>query len=184
MTNINIPNRQHGGINVGVDDTSNYLICMSEIHALIHNGIFYTVSWVDISVNNNSTLGMYINPNGQSIHLRAEAQTGGDARFRIFEGTTFTNVGTTVVPVNRNRYSSNIATSEYRYNPTVDDVGTILYDKFGPGGIGRSQSVGHSSGMFEEFIFKNDTLYYIEITNIAGSSQPVSLVLDFYEPDD
>ena len=170
----------HGGAVANVDERSGYLITISEIHALIHDGKFFSASYVDETVSNNASLNILIDCNGASPHTRIMCQVGGDCHFRLFENPTVSANGTEITPVNRNRYSPNTATTDLYKDPTVTGDGTLISELISPGGT-ILVSTGGDSSMFEEFILHKDRTYLARITNISGISQPISMELEFYE---
>lgn len=166
-----------------VDTNSGHLIAMSEIHARIHEGTMFSVDQVDTALADTASLTYLISTSAsQSAHLRVLAALGGDARLQFFENPTVTMAGSAVTPINRNRFSSNVAASTVTTGPTVSSDGTELLDIILPGGSGFFLSPGSSGNAFEEYILKLDEDYLARVTNISGSAQPASLQLDFYEP--
>lgn len=159
---------------------SGYLVSISEIHSLIHQGKFFSSHAVDTSLEDNTSIKLLIDPNGGIPHLRVTTATGGDSRIEIFEGPTVSNNGTEIDRHNRNRLSSNTSTTVIYSGPTVSDDGTKIFDTIVPGGIGRNSS-GGDGGIFEEFIFKPDTTYLVQATNLSGQTKAASVAVDFYE---
>jgi signal peptidase I len=70
-------------------------------------------------------------------------------------------------------------------DPTVNAAGTLLLDSFLPGGTG-----GNAGGGFlglranSEFILDPDKTYMVRLTNRAGTAQPASLLIQWYEESD
>ena len=172
--------KDHDGTVAGVDDISGYLVQISEIHAQIHEGQFFTSTVVDTSVADSGTLEILMLTNGSVPHARFTAQSGGNSRLEIFEDTTVSANGSALVAQNRNRLSANTATALVYSGPTVTGDGTKIFDMICAGGTGGN-SAGGSGGMYEELILKASTLYLVRLTNLGGNSQPCGLIADWYE---
>ena len=121
--------KDHDGTVAGVDDISGYLVQISEIHAQIHEGQFFTSTVVDTSVADSGTLEILMLTNGSVPHARFTAQSGGNSRLEIFEDTTVSANGSALVAQNRNRLSANTATALVYSGPTVTGDGTKIFDK-------------------------------------------------------
>ena len=165
----------------GIEHFSQHLIMKGDIHALIHEGRFFSVGVAVESAINNQNVDLLIQtPVGAPLHVRFTGFTGGNATNAFYEGTTFSAAGTAVTPVNRNRRSPSVARGTFTSGPTITDVGTPIFLGFTGGGAGGS-SAGGSSSSFEEYILAASTTYLARITNTAGNNQPVTLTMDFYD---
>ena len=165
----------------GIEKFSQHLIMKGDIHALIHEGRFFSTGVAIESAANNVSAELLIQtPAGAPLHARFSGFTGGNATNALYEGTTFSVAGAAVTPVNRNRRSTNVARGTFTSGPTITDDGTPIFLGYTGGGAGGS-AAGGSSASFEEYILAASTTYLARITNTAGNNQPVTLSMDFYD---
>lgn len=170
-----------GEVSARVDPTSRHLVQMNEVHARIHEGSFFSTGLGDAALANAGTLEILIQtPATGTIHARFGGSVGGDIRMGLFEGTTFSAAGTTLVPSNRNRMSANVTTVTLSHTPTITLDGTVLFDGYVGGGSGGN-AIGGQIASFEEFILDQSTSYLARVTNVSGQAQVSSLTVNFYD---
>lgn len=150
------------------------------VHERIHRGQLFVVQLVDEALANNGNLDILVRPNGRSLHARGSAQSGGDARIRIYENTTFSAAGSIVTPIDRNRVTKNAVTGLFTSAPTITDVGDQLAEQLVPGGSGFF-TTGGSAQTWNEWVLDKDGTYLVRLTNVSGSVQIAHLEIDFYE---
>lgn len=97
-----------------------------------------------------------------------------------FEAPTITATGTAIASYNKNRNYADNPTMDVYEDPTVTADGTQLAEIFVPGGTGAN-SVGGSANLSGEVILEASTDYLIRVTNIAASSQDISITTLWYE---
>lgn len=162
---------------------TNSLIVMDSVHYEIHEGDYYSVVYKspDASpIADNGVITLAIRTAGNLLHMVATASFGGDAEIELLEESTLAG-GVAQKINNHNRYSSNVSSvSSVLLNPTVTG-GTLLSNIFLPGGSSGNASVGIMGGFREEWILKTNTIYVVRATNRAGSAQPGSLDVAWYE---
>jgi len=164
-----------------VDSLTGFLIGMSEVHEHIHKGRFYTVDLIDEALANDASLELLVAPvTGTPPHMRATGDVGGDFKLEVFENTTVSAAGAADTPVNRNRMSSNTASTVITSGPTITDDGTLILEHLIPGGSGGN-SQGGGASLFEEMILNHTRVYLIRLTNLAGQAKVAHLQLNFYE---
>lgn len=173
---VNLTGRQQ-------DHLTNHPIAMSEVHARIHQGVFFGAQYSAASVADGSSINVLITTtaNGGAVHMRVSSAAGGNATLYVFEDPTVSVAGTAVSAYNRNRTSALTPTTVITHTPTNTPDGTQIAGGFLPGGRGGN-AAGNISSMFEEIIMKANEQYLIRLTNNAGTAQPLSVVLDWYEP--
>jgi hypothetical protein len=168
-----------GGI---LDQTNGAIIVQDEVHTSVHKGILFHAGRFVVALAADATIVLLIQvAAGQSAHMRFGLAAGGDTEVELFEGPTFSAAGTTITPLNRNRFSSNTAQTTITHTPTTSADGTELAHTMMPGGTGPAQSPGDTGGSFSEWILKTGEDYLFRVTNRSGAAQPTSLSLDFYE---
>lgn len=170
-----------------VDGAASALVTQGMIHKMVHLGLFYEANYFAEGIADDGTLEiMAQTAAAQSTHLRFIVSAGGDAKFQVFEGTSVSGNGTPITPINRNRISSNIAVTSFHRSPTINSAGdgTDLTNGgyFIPGGSGFFATGGGSASSFQEFILKPSETYLFRLTNIAGTAQPLGMIMEFYEP--
>lgn len=171
------------GNTFAIDETGGLVATLSEHHA-IHEGITYHYSYKSpdaspIADNGTIILGLYVG--AKTAHLEFDASGGGDFEGDFYEGATLTG-GTNVTPQNKNRNRSNENTLSIKLNPTVSAAGTFLEAGFIPGGTGPQAAGGVGTGR-TEWELKPSTVYFVRITNRAGTAQPMGIRVEWYEED-
>ena len=172
-----------GGTRAGVDDIVHSLQVISVLHHEIHEGntFFASFKTVDATpIADDAALIFAITTGTKTLHFVSNGASGGDAEKEILEGATITG-GTATTVFNRDRTSTAVTNvAAVVLNPTVNTDGTRIDHQFIPGGTG-GQTVGGSSGPRHEWIFKPSTIYVVRLTNRAGTAQPASLAVEWYE---
>jgi hypothetical protein len=109
---------------------------------------------------------------------------GGDAEFRLYEGTTVSANGTAAQPFNALRSSANTTESNHYHTPTVTGVGTqLLPTHFIPGGgvFGAGGAAGGPVRAGTEIDLKTSTNYLLRVTNITVAAQEIGIEYGYYE---
>lgn len=141
------------------------------VQFLYYGTLFSSVSEATITASGTLYMQGKTSSN-RTIHFlnTSFAHNGTDITFSIFEGSTFTANGTTVIPsINQNRLSaktSEFVTYSDPPNPTVE--GTLLTKDriFGSsGGVGQSVSAAALNIPNIEIIFKKNTDYALKVVN-------------------
>jgi hypothetical protein len=155
---------------------------MGDIHARIHEGIFYTTSKLFLAVSSLGYRDMRIVVAADSeCHLRPFMAGGGEAHYFLYENTTFTVAGTALLAVNRNRESANVADTLFFHTPTIDAAGDLIEEGMQPGGSGGNAQGSEGAAGFEEWILTPGE-YVFRVQNNGGAAKALSMQLDFYEP--
>lgn len=171
-----------GGESASLDQVVNAQVTVDMLHHQIHLGHLYEASALDTNVADAGTFEVLVQTGLASPHLRGQFAAAGSARIQIYEGSAFSDAGTPVAAVNRNRNSANTAEATVTHTPTISDDGDLLLDDLLPGGLGvLGRSIGSSLSTFEEFVLKPSENYLLRLTNISGTASPVSISLAFYE---
>jgi len=79
-----------------------------------------------------------------------------------------------------NRNSFNGPTTATYHTPVIAAVGNQLRNTFLPGGT-KNQATGGTTRTGTEWILRTNTTYLLRLTNRAGSAQPASLAVQWYE---
>jgi hypothetical protein len=153
------------------------------VHHRIQQGTFFTVSVGNLALANDVSLDCLVltPPDPPEIHFRPLVKTGGDSEMNLFEDTIVSDNGIPTLGVNQNRKSSLVTSVAIFSGPTITDDGELLTQEFIPGGTGGGTSQGGEGGFYVEFILKPSSLYLMRLTNRAGTTQPVSMILQYYE---
>ena len=165
----------------GIEKFSQHLIMKGDIHALIHEGRFFSTGLSDVALSGGASLEILIQaPIGAPLHVRFQGSMGADASTSFFEGTTFSAAGAAITPVNRNRRSTNAAGGTWTSGPTITADGTELFSGVIPGGSGGNAPGAQAAG-FQEWILGSGVNYLARITNLTGQAQVANLEIDFYD---
>lgn len=97
----------------------------------------------------------------------------------MYEGTTVSANGTTVIPLNMNRTSLAKAVAVLTHAPTVTAVGTeidyqLVTGNRTVGGVGESGRV--------EFLLAPDTNYLFRLINSSGVANTLGYTMEWNEP--
>lgn len=166
------------------DHINEAAVIQDTVHTNIHRGIMFSVGHSAEGVADDGTVELLLQVgSNRSCHARFAVAAGGDFRVQLFEATTFSAAGTPVTPQNRNRFSPTTAETTVTHSPTVEADGTTLVNGIRPGGSGFIFTPGDTAVGFNEWVLKTDTVYLARVQNLAGTAQPLSIQIDFYEPD-
>lgn len=163
-------------------DASNELIIISHEHSKVHEGRLFGVGYYNAALANNANLDVRIvTPATHTAHVYIRTAGGGDHSFRAYEGTTYTAAGTALTPVNHNRTSSNTANASTYHTPTVDALGTLLWEEYVPGGTGGASPGAVGQPTAEQVVLAANTDYLFRLTNLSGVTDDFNLIFSFYE---
>jgi hypothetical protein len=152
-------------------------------HHEIHCGDSYELTYVN-DMPNGGTTGILITvPNeagsGQTqklYHLKGTVETEAECTIEFFETPTITSNGTAITVFNRNRNSSLVDFLSIFHTPTISVNGTRIFWKK----LGSGIKVGGMSERADEFILKNNTSYYLKITNNVSTDNYCNVELNYY----
>ena len=167
------------------DEIAGALNVIDIVHHEIHEGEFFSVSYKapDASpIADNATIAFALTAATKYIHLEAVAAMGGDAEVEFYEASTVTG-GTATTPRNHKRTASDNSDVTVVRDPTVNVAGTLLENAFMPGGTGGN-AIGIVGNQRQEWILRPAITYVVRLTNRAGTAQPGSLAVTWYEEGD
>lgn len=168
------------------DDVVGALITVDSEHHEIHEGEVAIVSYKSpdaTPIADNGTISFLLQTQAKAAHIVIRGSFGGDWEIEIYEGTTFTGgTGTAMTVFGKNRYKALPAGySTVRRDVTIVNPGTAMpFNFFFPGGTGGN-TTGADANTRDEWPFAPNTNYLIRITNRAGTPQPGSLAIEWYE---
>lgn len=166
-------------ISIAVDEDSNSLVTISEPHAHIHHGHFFTLHYYNESVADDDNLDIILKTGALEVHAGGVVNSGGDAIVSIQEGVSYTG-GTPLVIFNKNRNSTNTPVTTAFHTPTVTASGVTIFEEYTIGGT-YNQSTGANTRNNSEWELKPNTNYLFRTTNKAGLAKIISTNLEFYE---
>jgi len=152
-------------------------------HHEIHSGSSFVAHHIQ-EVANAGTINVTIKtPNTTKwAHMLWIIGTELESELRFYEGSTITGGGT-ITPKNRNRNSSAVSTCVVMGTPTVGTVGSLLFaDHLGGGSA--SARFGGENRADNEWVLKQNTTYTVQLVNMTGSNNQMSVALDWYEHTD
>lgn len=149
-----------------IDTQTNSLIVTTNEHHHIHEG--YAWSITDTATLNAAGVYRYLFVTANSdwlVHFRHTVYGEGEGTFEIYEAPTYSNAGTGVTPVDRNRDNLHNPVTTVTHTPTTSALGTRLY--YAAFGSGKGEGTNSAS---EEWVFKRGTAYLIIFTSdVAGN---------------
>lgn len=116
----------------------------------------------------------------KELHATLSVSAQGMGKFRIAEGTTYSNNGTAVTIYDKNRTTANTSDALCYHTPTVDAAAPKIYDCFVPGGS-KQRAIGSVRTNGEEWILKKSTDYLFLFVNYGGANMDASMEIEFYE---
>lgn len=177
------------------DPHAHALTTISEMHRLIHDGMFYDVSGIVASLASGASLDICMRFDAGVVgHMTQMEYSVEDAPCDIFfyEDCVYTPAtGTPVNMRNHNRVAGtgtpgdNPSGMEMVESPTVTDVGTLIHSRYVPsaGGVGGLASGSMVAGENAEWIVGNPTQathYLWRVTNNSGVAIKLSYHFNGY----
>ncbi len=160
----------------------NILVTMAEAQAQLESGKSYEAHINSPTLGDNATCEMYVKAPDSSVRVHLiiafSSELGGIGELR--EGPTITASGTVVTAFNKDRNSSNTATTIIRSSPTVTASGTQI-SHFHVGGGFQGRDPGEA-GAEQGWILEQGTIYILRYTSIAGSNE-AELEVNFHEKE-
>jgi hypothetical protein len=162
------------------DEITGAAVTIPVVHHEVHEGETFSVSFFSLVVANGDDITILLRTgNTRYGHLTFSASAGGDAQVRLLENPTVTNVGNALAERNMKRYATEVPEIAAYGNPTYIEQ-AVLTNFLVPGGSGGNAR-GGVVRQDTEWILSLNTDYIIELTNVAGNNQPLSLVAQWYE---
>lgn len=165
------------------DDISGGVIVVDFAHHEVHEGHMYQSSFKSAEgadIADNGTIRVVLTTGTRYNHTTFIITGGGDTEIGFYEGTVFTG-GTPLSANSMNRNGTMTPVTAVKHTPTVSNVGTRIHNSLEPGGTGGAFTPGGSARADTEWILKRSTNYMVEGINRAGSSQPMSIIVQWYE---
>lgn len=162
------------------DEITGAAVTIPVVHHEVHEGEMFSVSVFSLVNANGDDISILLRT-GNTLygHLTFTATGGGDAQVRLLEAPTVSAVGNALTEYNMKRYSTDVPEIATFGNPTYIEQ-AVLTSFLVPGGSGGNAQ-GGVVRQDTEWILRLNTDYVIELTNIAGNNQPLSLVAQWYE---
>lgn len=159
-----------------IDHITGAMKTVTTDHAYIHQGIFFESSLTATLTAGGSINFVIKTPSDVFIHWRpALVSCSGDKlTISLYEGCT-TGAGTLISSYNHNRIKTAIASLTITRTATVTSDGTLISRNYigGGTGVGGNRS-GGTTGIENEWIFKQSTNYCLRFTN--GSSADNAII--------
>lgn len=172
------------GIKKALIDPLGGMIVIDRNHHEVHEGEFFEFGQTFLLVADDGFAYLRFKTSAaKTLHFGSSITAEGKALVKIYEGTTYTDDGTVITPINNNRCSSDAAETSVWHTPTVDVLGSELTPENGVlliGGLGP-QSVGGSVKGDEEIIAADGTDYLIAVQNVSGQVKDITIQVGGYE---
>lgn len=145
----------------------------NEENEMLHSGLRYNTSAIDMAVADDASLCLGIDLKGNNhLHAIIGADSAGDCEFYFFEDATFTG-GTEETPKNTNRvYGSDTVTASFMHNPTITATGIRLSKEALSGG--PYQTAVHTR------LLDKDKKYLVKMINRTGGAAAIDIRCDFW----
>lgn len=156
------------------------LVVVDHLQQDVKEGGVYFCSREVSTLSNNDTHWVYIHSNGSAeSDFMWELATDGKTEISLFEGGTVSTSGFELTLWNSNRNSTSAPSTKVFGSATVATTGTRIFEKFLPGGE-KKNVVGQNTPL-PEMVLKEDTIYFVRITNESGGSEGVSYLFTFHD---
>ena len=113
------------------------------------------------------------------VGIGFKAESGGNAEAYVYENVTNVVGGTLVVPLNRNRNSTNTAATGVLLNPTSYTLGPQIYAELIVGGKSGKSAGAASEGDYA--LLKANTSYLFRLTNTTNQANIAELAVQWIE---
>lgn len=154
---------------------------LSYPHQEVHLGNTYLVTRLADDVADDANFDIHIiNGSAKLLHIVASATVEGLSWGYIYEGTTYSAPGTAMTIYNLNRSSNNTSSASAKHTPTVNSLGTKIFEILINGGTGP-RSAGGALRVTTELVLDVSGDYLFRITNKAGAAKDISMLLQWYE---
>lgn len=151
-------------------------------HANIHNEEAYSASGTISVAQGASTYIRVTTPAGRYIHFKPAGFTasGGPVTVTFIENPTSVGTGVALSEPNRNRLSSQTASTVCAITATLSG-GTVISTLFIPSSTQGVNRLGGSTASAEEWVLKRSEDYAVKVLNSAASSSTIGYDLFWYE---
>lgn len=165
------------------DGLTEYPISIHSEHHELHEGNHFYVSGFE-TVASAANVDFTVQTPDSNVHghLLFAIEGTSQTEFRIYEGSSDDNDGTTTTPINNNRNSTNASIMTVQKNPNNVVLGTLIFSQ-SKGLAGTTPQRSDNEGVVErhnEIILKKNTKYLFRITS-RDDGNIVSYVGEWYE---
>lgn len=162
-----------------IDDNSGSGVVIFYPHERIHSGRSFvsTYKTPDLSpLADNASLNFLIIPRA-IIHFVFLVSGNNDIETLFYENTTASNNGTQLSVVGLNRAKSYASEATTWRGPTITNDGDLLETLFSSWSV----NLPYPRGSESEWILKANVNYLLRVTNRAGATQPIGVLLQWYQ---
>lgn len=162
------------------DSATGALVTIDYPHAELHSGDHFMYRRYHSLARNATSNHLIVTPDtGRWAHMVIGVETITSAVVvQLYEGVTYSALGSLETPVNRNRNVAKLPTTLIYESPTGAAGGVLLRDYYL--GAGRN-SEGGSNRDAEEILLKQNTVYLLRITEQNVAATVVNINFDWYE---
>lgn len=155
------------------------LIVASTTEVSVSDGELYNTGYYwdennQIPNDGNADILLQVN---EQLHLSGSVVADGDTEVEFWENVTFSNAGTSLGILNKNRNKPNNISSLFSYAPTITDFGTRIVRVFSPGGTKEKTFGSAVTGGDGDFILKPAQNYLLRAVNKSNSNERVQIGL-------
>lgn len=166
---------------IRMDEITQVLMTIDYAHHEIHDGSHFVIH-INKDIPNSGTFNVaFTTPSSTTwMHTIFAINVEGEADIKLYENVTSWTGGTSITPLNSNRNDDNVTSvTGMAYDVTIS-LGTPITLAHGVYGSGRS--FGGRARNDSEFILKQNTKYFLLITNqISGAANETNISMEWYE---
>jgi hypothetical protein len=155
-----------------LDSVSFGVPVINQFHEKIHLGYAYGFNHILFGVEKNSIVDLMLQVPNIWLHLNVSVDAVNEVVLRVFEDVGFTDRGSPLTPVNRNRIVGENSLVGLSKNPVLSGSKKEVFEILVPGG---------KVDMFEEIVLKPNASYLIEALNISDTKQNIGLNVNWCE---
>jgi hypothetical protein len=153
------------------------------VHAQVHRGKMHHITDASGAITNGASMGIYmLNGASADFHAFFSIETGGNARFRLYEDPTVSSstLILTACVMNRTYKDSASLTASFGHTPafTIASASVLLDEVIG-GGTGGNRAGGNARKE-TEWPFAKNTGYIVAACNLSGGTTVMSVAIEGY----
>lgn len=172
--------RAYGGMWVEEDSQAIRIIDANAVDNGPGSGRQFIASHHESSVAAAGVVELVLQTGANEVTMGLIGSVSGQADFQLFEDTTFSDAGSTVTPVCRDRANPLTSTVTVTHTPTLTADGTQLVEVILPGGT-RVQAVGSLTFGPQSWILAPSKVYMLRIENTAATTETITLAVDLVD---
>lgn len=168
---------------VTVASDQSHVVVYSYKEKCVHDGDMYVAEYTLESLAVQDDIEMaWTTGTSRAPRVEVDVRVGGASRAWLWESPSI-SAGTAVTSYNKNRTSSNMATTVVSYSPSIAATGmyTLWNGRVIAAGSHKWGTVGGE--MHSERIFDIDTDYLLRVRNVSSAAVSCTVIMRWCEPE-